>query len=281
MVLTKATKQEADAFNNQQFLSSILQLKNLNRILFYFKRLTIGGKTYDISINARTKTVAFTWTDGSGNTRTFNTTYYHTINGIMFTTPFNDGSQTITGFTNINWNVGNNTLSVSANNNTGTIAGVNTPIAVDKEAPGRWWNHAIANGGSYWISLDGFHVNGVDNAYRVDTLTNGTSKFYYLFYWPAVTANNDAFGPFFLNAAGTELEFAYATAPRRPPTFTSDGRAIFTRLGDYQPHPNTGGAALTRAQLYNNSGYYFVQTSDNSYDMISAADSRIWITWEM
>lgn len=278
--LVKATQQEATAYTNRQLATALLQLQNINKILYYFKRLTLGGKTYDVSINDNTKTIAFTWVDGSGATRTFNTTYYYTVNGIQFSTPFNDGTQTITGFTNVNWNATANTFSVTVNNNSGTISGVNTPIAVDKEAPRRWWNYAVANGGGYWVSFDGFHVNGVDNAFRVDTLTSGTNKYYHLFYWPAVTASNDAFGPFFLNAARTELVFVYGTAPRNPPTFTADGRAIFVRLGDYPPYPTTGGAALTRAQLYSTSGYYFVQTSETSYDMVSAADARIWITWE-
>ncbi|MBD0288281.1 MAG: DUF4302 domain-containing protein [Flavisolibacter sp.] len=276
--LVKATQQEATAYNNRQLATALLQLQNLNKILYYFKRLTIGGKVYDVSINDNTKTIAFTWVDGSGRIRTFNTYYYYTVNGIQFVTPFNDGTQTITGFTGINWNATGNTFSVTVNNNAGTLAGVNNPIAVDKEAPGRWWNYAVANGNDYWISVDGFHVNGVDDAFNIKSLKNGTWSYRYLIYWPQYGTNYDALAPVFVNATG-DLSLFYGTASRSP-SITADGRAIFRELTTLGTHPTSGPAALTRNQLYNASGYYFVQTSEFSYDMVSAADVRIWITWK-
>ena len=277
-VLTKATQQEATAFENKQLAISLLQLKNLNKILYYFKRLTIGGKAYDVSINDNLKTIAFTWLDGTGAVRTFATTYYYTVNGIEFTTPFNDGSQTIPGFTGITWNATANSFAVTANSNSGTILGVNSPIAVDKEAPGRWWSAAISTG-SYWISENGFHVNGVDDAYNVKSLKDSGWTYYFMLYWPGVGSNYDFFGPFFLNPAGNAIDWFYGTAPRTP-TITTDGRMIFRELGTFGTYPTSGPAALSRAQLYNAGGYYFVQTSATSFDMVSAADSRIWITWE-
>lgn len=280
-VLVKATQEEATAYENKQLAAPLLQLQNLNKILYYFKRLTIGGKQYDVSINDNLKTIAFTWIDGSGNVATFNTTYYYTPAGIVFTTPFNDGSQTITGFTGIAWNEVTNNFSLSANNATGILAGVNSPIAVDKQAPIRWYNDAISAGNTYWISLDGFHVNGVDDAYNVKSLVNDTWGYFYMIYWPQFGANYDLFAPVFINQAGDSIDLFYGTAPKAP-TITTDGRAVFKELGTLgAQHPATGPAALSRTQLYNGSGYYFVQTSATSYDMISAADARVWITWIM
>ena len=279
VVLTKATQQEAAAVENRQLGNAVVQLQNLNKILFYFKRLTIGGKAYDVSINENTKLIAFTWTDANGTVRTFNTTFYFTTDGIEFSTPFNDGTQTITGFTGITWNAAGGSFTVTANNSTGTIAGVNSPIAVDKTAPERWWTTAVTTD-SYWVSENGFHVNGVDDAFGIRSLTSGTWNYFFLIYWPRYGSNYDLFGPVFINAAMSEITLFYGAAPRVP-SVTADGRAIFrestTTLGQ---HPATGPAALSRAQLYNTGGYYFVQTSETSYDMVSAADARIWITWE-
>lgn len=277
-VLIKASQQEAVAFESKQLAAPLLQLRNLNKILYYFKRLTLGGKSYDVSINDNLKTIAFTWLDASGAVRTFTTTYYYTVNGIEFSTPFNDGSQAITGFTGINWNETAGSFSVTANSSTGTIVGVNTPIAVDKGAPGRWWSAAVSSG-SYWVSDEGFHVNGVDDAFGVKTLTVNGWTYYFMLYWPGVGSNYDFFGPFFLNPAQDSIDWFYGTAPRTP-TITTDGRMVFRELGTFGTHPATGPAALSRAQLYNASGYYFVQASATSFDMVSAADSRIWITWE-
>jgi hypothetical protein len=276
--LVKATPQEAAAYGNGQLATALLRLQNIDRILFYFKRLTLGGKTYDVSINDNLKTIAFTWVN-AGQINTFNTTYYYTIDGIRFSTPFNDGSQTITGFTGINWNAGTGTFSVTANSNTGTIAGVNSPIAVDKQAPVRWWNYAVSNGNTYWISIDGFHVNGVDDAYGISSLQNDSWKYLYLIYWPRINSGIDFMGPLFLNAAEDSADLFYGTIPRSP-TITADGRALFREDQLFGTYPESGPAALTRTQLYNAGGYYFVQTSPISYDMVSAADSRIWITWQ-
>jgi hypothetical protein len=277
--LVKATQQEAAAYENRQLATALLQLQNLNKILFYFKRLTLGSRQYDVSINDNLKTIAFTWLDASGVVRTFNTTYYYTVNGIEFSTPFVDGTQTITGFTGISWNAAGSTFTISANNTTGTIVGINSPIAVDKEAPIRWYNTAAGSGG-FWVSESGFRVNGVNDAFGLKALTNTGWTYAYLIYWPAVGPNYDFFGPFFLNPAGNAIDWFYGSAPRAP-TVTPDGRIIFRELGTFGTYPTTGAAAQTRIQLYNANGYYFVQTSPSSYDMVSAADARIWITWEL
>jgi hypothetical protein len=101
-----------------------------------------------------------------------------------------------------------------------------------------------------------------------------------LIYWPDYDPGvNDLFAPVFINTAGTGLELQYAAAPRKP-QFTADGRAIFTLLGNYGAYPSTGPAALTRSQLLISQGYYFVQTSETTYDMVSASNGKAWITWE-
>lgn len=277
-ILVKATPEEAAAYNSGKLAVPLLQFRNVNKILYYFKRLTLGGKVYDLSINDNMKTIAFTWVS-NGQVSTFNTTYYYTPDGIQFTNPFNDGTQLITGFANIKWNESTNMFSVLANTNNGTIVGVNSPIAVDKQAPIRWWRYAVANGNTYWISLNGFHVNGVDNAYNIDTLKNGTWDYLYLLYWPQVNSSEDFMGPLFINPQRDSADIFYGTLPNTP-TITNDGRIIFKESRMFGTYPESGGAALMRTQLYDASGYYFVQTSETSYDMVSAADSRIWITWE-
>ena len=77
-------------------------------------------------------------------------------------------------------------------------------------APQRWWQYAINNGGLYWISINGFHVNGVEDGFGIKTLPS----YYYLIYWPAYDpGNNDLFAPVFINAAGNGLELLYGAAP--------------------------------------------------------------------
>jgi hypothetical protein len=272
LTLVRATKMEGDAYSNGQLATGF----SINKILTYFKRLTIGTQFYDIRIDPVTRQVTFDWLDASGNLKTFTTGYYYALGGISLTNPLVNGSQIISGFSNITWNQATETINLTANNAAATITGIVVPLKVDVTAPKRWWDYAVNNGNVYWISQKGFHVNGVDDGFGIQTLT----RYYYLIYWPDYDPGvNDLFAPVFINTAGTGLELQYAAAPRKP-QFTADGRAIFTLLGNYGTYPSTGPAALTRSQLLISQGYYFVQTSETTYDMVSASNGKAWITWE-
>ncbi len=275
LVLVRATKAEQDAYNSGQLAAGL----NINKILTYFKRLTFGTQLYDIKIDPTTRQFVFSWLDASGNLQTFSTGYYFVAGGIVFTDPLVNGGQVISGFSNITWDPGTETINLTVGNTTAIITGIVKPLKVDLAAPKRWWDFAVNNANSYWISQKGFHVNGVDDAFGIQTLTSGTSTYFFLLYWPEFDTGNDFFGPVFLNAAGTALSLAYGTAPDTP-TFTTDGRAVFVQLGNYGSYPNSGPAARSRTLLYNSSGYYFVQTSATTYDMVSASDGKSWITWE-
>ncbi len=278
LVLIRATTEEAASYDNNGLARGFL-FQNIGKYLNYFKRVTIGGVTYEISVNQLNRTVTFSWLDANGVFQTFTTYYYYTVTGIQFYTALINGGQPVTGFTNLSWDAASTTLSFSVNGSATTVIGSGQPLKVDLQAPARWWNAAVNNGNTYWFSPLGFHVNGIDDAFGVQSLTSGTSTYYYWIYYPKFGTNNDFFGPVFLNATHDTISIDYGSAPRIP-TFTSDGRAIFNELGTYGTYPSTGPAALSKDLLYNPSGYYFVQTSSTSYDMISAVDGKAWISWQ-
>ncbi|MGZ8523163.1 MAG: DUF4302 domain-containing protein [Chitinophagaceae bacterium] len=270
LVLVRATPAEEAAYNSGQLAAGL----SLNKILTYFKRLTIGSQLYDVKIDPISRQFVFSWLDASGNLQTFSTGYYFIAGGVVFTTPLVNGSQTISGFNNITWDPATETINITANGSAATIRGIVVPLKVDLTAPKRWHDYAIINGNSFWISQRGFHVNGVDDGFGIQTLP----RYFFLAYWPEYDPGNDLFGPVFLNAAGTGLELQYGTAP--VPNFTTDGRAVFNQLGNYGPYPATGPAGQSRTLLYNPAGFYFVQTSATTYDMVSALDGKSWISWE-
>jgi hypothetical protein len=78
-------------------------------------------------------------------------------------------------------------------------------------------------------------------------------------------------GPFDLN-----MDIPYFAA-LRPPTFTTDGRIIFRFLGKAGTLSTSMENTLVR--ILDTNGFYMVQTGPLSYDMVSVADSRDWITW--
>src|SRR5688572_528409 len=112
LTLVRATQAEADAYSTGQLAAGL----GLNKILTYFKRLTIGSQLYDVKIDVINKQFIFSWLDGSGNLQTFVTGYYLVAGGVVFTTPLVNGSQTITGFSNISWDQAGETINLTVNN---------------------------------------------------------------------------------------------------------------------------------------------------------------------
>jgi len=274
VTLVRATQQDLDDWQNGNW-AKVLAFQNFGKIQNYFKRMTIGGKEYEVRVDLITRTITFTWINGVGNLEQFSTGYNYSPGGIDFITPFNTGSQTINGLEIVSWDATNSILNVKVNGAASSIAGAIQPLKIDLTAPSRWWNYAINNGGIYWISINGFHVNGVDDAFGISAL----AKYYYLIYWPQYDTGNDLFAPVFLNDAGTGLTLQYGAAPNTP-QFTVDGRAIFTLLGTYGTYPASGPSAQSLNQLLLPQGYYFVQTGSTTYDMVSALDAKAWVTWE-
>ncbi|THU40430.1 DUF4302 domain-containing protein [Niastella caeni] len=282
-ILRKASAQDRAAWENKQVRDNLIGLNNLGKILNYFKRLNYNGTEYEIQINSIFKFAVITWKDASGTPHTVTTPFYFSPVGVQFRIPVVNGSTTINGFAITGFNTTTNTLQVKVNNADATIAGAIRPVNPDVQAGRRWWQWG-AQVQSYWYSRDGFHVNGVDDAFGVKTLQTDTSQYYYFTFWPGVQpaqgAPFDALIPFYYVPASNELDFTYGTAPKA--NFQSDGRVIFTLLGDLTvgPYPVTGPAFNTKVQFISTNGYWFVQTGENSYDMVSAKDAKAWITWQ-
>jgi hypothetical protein len=274
VTLIKATQQDLDDWQNGKW-ARVLSFQNIATIQNYFKRINIGSVPYEVHVDLITRTITFRWVDGGGNLQSFSTGYNYSAGGIDLITPFDTGSQTITAIEVVSWDAGNSLLNVKVNGNATTIAGATQPLKIDAGAPSRWWNFGVTNGNAYWFSFNGFHVNGVDDAFGITSLT----QYYYLVYWPAYDTGNDLYAPVFLNDAGTGLTLEYGAAPGTP-QFTTDGRAVFSLLGTYGTYPTTGPPALTLTQLLIPEGYYFVQTGPTSYDMVSASDAKAWVSWE-
>jgi hypothetical protein len=279
LTLIKSTQEDFDAWQNGAW-GNVVAFENINKIQNYFKRVNIGGVNYDLRVDPVARTIVFTWVDGSGNLQQFVTAYYYSSSGVVFDTPFNTGSQTINGFEIVSWNAGSFTLSIKVNGTPVTIAGATQPLKVDLAAPQRWREYAISNGALYWLSVTGFTVNGVQDAFQVNTLRTDTSQYFYLLYWPRPQGQTfDAFAPTFLIPSQNALDLIYGIAVT--PNFLSDGRVVFNYLGDVVgPYPSSGPAALTRSQFLIAQGYYFIQTGPKTYDMVSASDARAWLSWQ-
>jgi len=276
MILTKASAEQATSYTSGQFNINLVK-ENFSKILEYFKRLTIGGIGYDVIINPLNKTVIFNWTDAQGSIHTLTTTFYYTLNGIGFGEPVINGGTVITEFTGLSWSSGTNTINLTAGGGPATITGVIKPLVLDTEAPRRWWLKVKTND-EYWVTIDGFHVNGVDDAFNIKQIPN----YSFMVFWPAFGTSGattyDLAGFITEDSTGLALNFG---AAYRAPNFTADGRVTFSLLGTLGTVPPEAQAAYdaTSAKFAQAGGYYLIQTSDITYDMVAVSDARSWISW--
>ncbi|WP_207515732.1 DUF4302 domain-containing protein [Longitalea luteola] len=282
-VLRKASPQDRAAWENKQVRNQMTRLSDLNKILNYFKRLRYNGTEYEIRLHTVLKFAVIAWKDASGTTHSAATSYYFSPAGVHFSDPVVNGGTTLSGFAITGFNASTNTLQVKVNNTDAAIGGAIRPVNPDIQAGRRWWQWG-AGAQRYWFSRDGFHVDGVDDAFNVKSLQTDSSQYYYLTYWPGIQpatgAAFDALVPFYYVPAIDDLDYTYGTSPKV--SFQSDGKVIFSYNGDLTvgPYPTTGPAFKTKEQFYSTSGYWFVQTGENSYDMVSAKDARAWISWQ-
>lgn len=262
-VLVKATSQEAQDYYEKK---RNWEFNNISRFLTYFKQLTAGGSKYDIYVNKLYRQIQFVWTTAEG-AKSFSTPYYYTSNGIALTSPLNDGKQSISAFENVTWDVAGQIMKFKVNGADATITAVIKPLVVDTGAGSRWWN-AAANAGLYWVSTNGFHVDGVDDAYGIKRI----SGFQFMFYYPNFNSGYDA-GAIFTTAT---------FGPALKPKFNTNGTVVFSAAGTFGTAPADGATPMANitTKFSETAGFYFVQTGASSYDMVNVKDARSWITWQ-
>jgi hypothetical protein len=281
LVMTKATAQEAGIFLGGQWV--LLESYLTKRLLTYYKRTSIGGEAYDIYNNPFEKSITFQKVNGTTVTK-HKTGYYNTIDGVVLYDPLPVGNGAVSNIDIGSWDASTSTLNVKIGTENTSITETVFPLegALQTTAPQEWWNFAVVNGDTYWITIDGFHVDGVDDAFNLRSLVSGSNTYYYFIYWPNYDpGNNDLFAPAFLNAAQTSLTLIYAAAPA-PPAFNPNGILTFQSLGNYGNYPAdpNNAARKTRNLFFQPEGFYFVKISDTKYDMVSAANGRAWLRWD-
>ncbi len=274
-IMVKATQAEQTAYNNQGLKSAMV----LDRILNYYKRITLGSTLYEITPGTGSKSVFFKWKDAAGNLQSsVSTPYYYTSDGVYFLNPIVAGSQTVKNIGKIVFDNSTATATVEVNGTAGTLAGAIASIRTDTTAPYRFWKYS-SDQNNYYRSGTGFHVNGVDDAFGGGKVAN----YYYVLFW----ANyNPAYDAFAANVGGSLIGPA-TTRPPAPYTpsatasyFTVDGKIVFRVLGTFGSATSVFNTTM-RTQIASASGYYLVQLGPASYDMVSALDAKAWIRWAM
>lgn len=269
-ILVKATQQDRDGYLQHKINRSI---DSIGAMFTYFHRLTAGSSRYDISINRHLHRVNFTWVS-NGKVKQASTGYVYTPGGITLMPAFTDSTITISSFDQVKWE--NGAITFTVNGKAAAITESVTPVAIDAAAPRRWYQRALQNE-SYWATYYGFHVNGKDDAFGI----TGLPDYAFLTYYPQIDGPGttlDLLGFAIAQESGNVISYGPGYGP---PTYTQDGRIIFNDKGLYGSLPADRTALnKTRSLMADPMGFYLVQTSTLTYDMVSARDGKSWINWQ-
>ncbi|WP_126245237.1 DUF4302 domain-containing protein [Chitinophaga rhizosphaerae] len=266
MTLRKASAADLDAWQTGKWAGGARIADISKKILNYFKRLTIGGRQYEIRIDPSFHTITFTWRDGGGNPQSHTTDYNYSADGLILTEPLQDGPNSISRLSGMTWN--GTTLNLNVNGATaGAISGAIAPLVIDLNAGIRWYQ---ASQQTYWRGTS-FNIKGVWDTYGLWKLEN----FAFLIF--QYGSQYDIFGFVFLESGGLALNFGLGTDT---PDFTG-GKTVFTALGELGDVPPEAMDAYvkTAVKFLNPDGWWFIQTGPHQFDMVDATDATSYMVW--
>jgi hypothetical protein len=266
-VMIKATQAQQAAYFNGTFANDFIFPKFQN----YFKNMTVGSTTVQFTPGIASHILDVSWLNGPGNLKQASTAFYQVADGIGFATPVQVGTQTLTGLQNVVWNSSTGTATVKVNGIGTTLTGVTAPLFYDPNSAADWYLSALNAGGLY-LSNNGFHIDGIDDAFQLDTMTfNGAPYFTYVFYPGLINSGAlDLFSPFF----NTYPDYLSATQSGGD----ANGIAYFSIFTNGLPMPNAVNAMDSVEGDPN--GYYLILKEDGtSYDQVNTTDAKTWISW--
>jgi hypothetical protein len=250
-----------------------------NKLLTYWKRVTIDGVEYELVLNTASNTIGFNYIV-SGEQKTFSTLYYVDGTKIVLVTPFVNGQSKVTALDNLTFSGG--AVSASVNGKAVQVVESAVPMKLDANAPMRWYNQMAANFNNCWVSDLAFHANGVDDYCGFKAVPSYQTLWYA---GPAVFGGTSEG----LITFTTGLVTPYALS--KLPFTVTNGKGRFTLNTSTTGFVTTTplGKAMTEARALMYGGatansfqdWYFVQTSSDGlrYDMVRASDAKAWISW--
>lgn len=270
-VLIKATQQDQENYLQHKINRSI---DSIGAMLTYFHRLSTSSGDYDVSINQYLHQITFTWIE-NGKPQQVTTGYTYTPTGITLIPAFKANNITIGSLDQVKWE--NGVIAFTINSKPATIINTATPLVIDPAAAQRWYRYAVQNE-KYWITANGFHADGKDDACHIADLPN----YSFLTYYPQINGPGtslDLLGFVIRQDDGkNSIEFGPGYSA---PSFTTDGRIIFNDDGFYgDPAGYVPAVKKTRALMADPQGFYLVQTSASTFDMVNAWDGKSWINWQ-
>lgn len=262
----------ANAAQGDDYISRVYayneQLDKLAKFPNYYNRLTIGGADYQFTLNTRKNTVSFQL-PGDQDSATFYTEYASLDNGIVLRKGFDAGSTHITALTDFEINSTQHSATVQAGGTTANLTNEANPIATDIGAAMRMYIQPYS-----YTSDHAFTIAGQANGLGLGEIP-GYEALYYL-----PRRFIDGYDAFYIIY---DQGFNYV-GPALQTRISNDGTMYFEHVVGYDGTDIEGldEQSISRViqltqQLTTPVGYRVYQTGKTSYDLVSVADSRVWI----
>lgn len=266
LVLVRATADEAANYISR-INESAEAFEGINNFTLYFKQLRVGSQSFDIQVNTDLRIITFTYEEG-GTVRTFTTSYFYTPEGLTLLQPLVSGGLTIRSLNALEFDAVRNRIDLTVNGVEASIREASKPANIDPQAARTFYNSPP--NGAYWQTVYGFTVEGEQDAFNVRSINNLELITLY------IKASPPYDGFIFWTTAGDFF------GPALRSRITSDGRIEFSYIGDFGKVPEQAAPMVkaTLDQLVIPEGYYVIRTSNNTYDLVSAKDGKIWISFQ-
>jgi hypothetical protein len=268
MNLVKVQKNIADEYLAGKMAIPMTELAKISAFKKYFKRLTIGSKAYDIQLSTSTKKINVLYANGV-DIKLHITRYYFSSNGLVFETPFVDGTSKFTGLDNLLINAATSSGTFSVGESTGSLTNEIKPVLIDKVSA----NDFLSTIDKQWVSQTGFTKDAIIDYLNVRAL----SGFSRIIHWVGYETDYDLIGFTF----GNSIRYGPAVVPNigvngvmvfqlegvlgTLPTATADKNKVVTTINNFVD-PN---------------GFYVVQSgvSGGTYDLVAVNGGNLWINY--
>ncbi len=273
--LIKLVKADADSYMAGNLAAVITEFSKFNNFMYYFKRMSVAGKTYDVVLNTRLRFITFNYLDGT-TFKSFTTGYTYAQNGVYLNKRFVDGTTIVSNLTGLSANLTSNTAQGKAGDAAFTVSNSGTPLTYNTTAAATFLaggNTVIAatNNTLSWLSYTGFTVAGVTDAFGV----TGILGLNYLSYSPKYNVAYDRLGYIVGGAIA-------AYGPALVPSVKTNGTIAFTSAGSFgNPAADyTVRVANVRNQFLDALGYYVIQSGPVQFDLVNVRDGSTWISFQ-
>lgn len=267
LILTRASQEDAENYikNVAASAQALENIEHLNQ--YYFKRLTFGNSAFDVVFNTETRRLGIYDTGGNLN----ETSFYYTENGISLVEPFTSGNVSISTLNNIEFSPTNRRFSLSVNGTAATITEERAPAHVPSETAQSFYNSMV----SYYITT-GFATGENPDVHGVSTIPN----LRFLILWPKYgTSGNTTYDLLgFVTEDQETGQLSLSFGPAATSRITTNGRIVYSYLGflgpEELPEEIQSVVTATLEQWTDPQGFYVVQTSESTFDLVSVRDGN-------